>query len=193
MFTRRKNRHQLPSHNHPSVPTSVGGDRTRMAGESSRPPASLAASALTSSVVSYGPTANDYHTEVGTGTPTQTPQPAPSSTKVDTPPPTTPTITTASSVPRLVVRNLPFHQSKNTVQVDHNQGYKIAKLVKHDLFHVLLRLPTYQSVLMFLTIWTVGILVWAGFYVAGDRQDPFLNCGLGSAPHPITYNAAYVV
>lgn len=94
--------------------------------------------------------------------------------------------------PRLVLRNLPFDQSRNIVQVRHNQGcWKMMFLVGHDWFHVLLRRPTYQSLLFLLSIWTFSILVFAGFYMAVDRQDPTVSCGLGEVGSPILWHGAF--
>jgi hypothetical protein len=95
------------------------------------------------------------------------------------------------SIPRLVKRNLPFHQSLNRVQVTHNQGFKIFLLLKHDWFHVILRVSTYQSLLVLLSIWTGVIIVFASLYVWIDRADPTINCGLGLAGSPITFGAAF--
>lgn len=93
--------------------------------------------------------------------------------------------------PRLVLRNLPFGQSLSTVQVEHNQGWKIYKLVKHDIFHVLLRRPTWQSIGILLILWTMGIACFAGFYYLVDRQDPAVACGLGDAYDPINFAGAF--
>jgi hypothetical protein len=94
-------------------------------------------------------------------------------------------------IPRLVKRNLPFHQSLNRVQVTHNQGMKIFLLLQHDWFHVILRVSTYQSLLVLLSIWTGVILFFAGLYVWIDRVDPMINCGLGHVGSPITFGPAF--
>jgi hypothetical protein len=95
-------------------------------------------------------------------------------------------------LPRLVPRNLPFHQSKNKMEVEHNLGMKLLwKLVRYDLFHVLLRMPLYQSAFLLFSLWTVFILIFAAIYVAIDRQDPFTPCGLGPVGSPIKFYGAF--
>lgn len=93
--------------------------------------------------------------------------------------------------PRLILRNLPFNQSHNTVRVEHNQGWRIGRLVRHDLFHFLLRLPLYFSISLLLAAWSVAIVTFAGLYMAVDRQDPNLPCGLGPAGSPIQFYGAW--
>jgi len=93
--------------------------------------------------------------------------------------------------PRLVLRNLPFHQSKNRVYVKHNQGLKIFLLLQHDWFHVLLRIPTWQSLPFLLAVWTSMIIVFAGLYVWVDNRDPDIGCGLGANGSPIRFGPAF--
>lgn len=69
--------------------------------------------------------------------------------------------------------------------------FKIGKLIQHDWFHVLLRRPTWESLLFLLVIWTVAIIIFAGFYMAADRNDPAVNCGLGMAESPIEFHGAF--
>ncbi|KAL7579912.1 hypothetical protein ACA910_004916 [Epithemia clementina (nom. ined.)] len=85
-----------------------------------------------------------------------------------------------NDIPRLVTRNLSFHQSKNKVQVAHNKGWSVFNLKRHDWFHVLLRQPTNISLLVLIGVWTAMIIVFAGVYVAVDRQNADKNCGLSS-------------
>lgn len=94
-------------------------------------------------------------------------------------------------VPRLVRRNLPFSQSRNRLQVEHNHGYKIFRLLRHDWFHVVLRLPTGRSLLCLLAIWTSALIVFAGLYVWVDTQVPEVYCGFGPAGSPIKYGPAF--
>jgi len=63
------------------------------------------------------------------------------------------------------------------VQVNHNQGHKIASLVHHDWFHVLLRRRTWESLLGLTLTWTFFIVIFACFYMLADRQDPAIDCG----------------
>lgn len=96
--------------------------------------------------------------------------------------------------PRLVVRNLPFEQSKTTVQVHHNQGWKIGKLVQYDFFHILLSQPTVLSTGFLLFLWTLAIATFAGCYYAIDRQHADVYCGLGDLQtpiQPISYAGAF--
>jgi hypothetical protein len=65
-------------------------------------------------------------------------------------------------LPRMVIRNLPFSQSLNEVAVQHNLGFKIFLLLRHDLFHVFLRQHTIKSLLMLLSIWTLLLIIFAG-------------------------------
>ena len=111
------------------------------------------------------------------------------------------TTSDAASFERLVVRDLPFHQSSNSVRVRHQSSQsiihkhkKILPLPFHwyeDWFHVLLRLRTVVSVLLFVTIWTLFILMFAAIYVYIDKQDPYEDCGLGKVPHPIGFYGAF--
>jgi hypothetical protein len=94
--------------------------------------------------------------------------------------------------PRLVLRNLPFHQSRNRIAVKHNvPAGKMVWLLRHDWFHVLVRFPTHYSLALLLAIWTSMVLAFAGFYVAVDRHDPNQNCGLGAPPNPIHFGGAF--
>lgn len=93
--------------------------------------------------------------------------------------------------PRFIPRNLPFDQSRNCVNVVHNQGFKIFLLLRHDWFHVLLRMPTWQSVPCLLFSWTTLILLFAGLYVWVDNSDPSINCGLGPEGAPIEFGPAF--
>jgi hypothetical protein len=72
--------------------------------------------------------------------------------------------TLASSVqfPRLIKRNLPFFQSRNRVRIEHNQGWKIMSLLRHDLFHVALRYRTSVSLSTLIFVWTLFLIIFAG-------------------------------
>jgi hypothetical protein len=95
-------------------------------------------------------------------------------------------------LPRLVCRNLPYAQSRNRIRVKHNYGfYKISKLIQYDWFHVLLRVPTAQSLFSLLSIWTLALVVWAGMYVWVDRSNPSTECGLGSGGNSISFRGAF--
>jgi hypothetical protein len=83
---------------------------------------------------------------------------------------------------RILERNLPFHQSKNTLSIGNHNRSSLKKLAwfiyHHDWFHLYLRLPTYASVSIFLAIWTLMILTFAGFYTLIDKSHPDVDCGL---------------
>ena len=94
--------------------------------------------------------------------------------------------------PRLVRRNLPFNQSRNVIQVKHNQGTtKIGRLIRHDFFHVLLRLPAWKTTLLLLGIWTAIILVWAAAYIAVDNSEQNDVCNIGLDGKPASYYTAF--
>ena len=82
---------------------------------------------------------------------------------------------------RILSRNLPFCQSKNKVNVVNEKvrgKLGIDRLKSEDWFHVFLRLSTFQSVLICVVIWTTLIIIFAGFYIAADKIQPDVNCGL---------------
>lgn len=100
-----------------------------------------------------------------------------------------------TATPRLIHRNLPFHQSKNYMNVGNKYGshrdaaYRLFRL---DWFHVFLRLHTLLSVTILLLIWTVQILIFAALYVAVDSRNPKVDCGLGVVKGiPMTYTEAF--
>ena len=99
--------------------------------------------------------------------------------------------TVKQNPPRMVLRNLPFHQSKNKFAVDHNQGWSLWKLLRYDWFHVVLNLPTCRSLMALLILWTSMILIFAGFYMRIDRRSAETDCGLGAPPDAIKFGAAF--
>ena len=97
-----------------------------------------------------------------------------------------------NNVPRLVLRNLPYSQSHNNMQVRHNYtAMKIYKLIQHDWFHVLLRFPTIKSLFMLISIWTVFLVIWAGCYVWVDNSNVGVDCGLGPNGQSISFRGAF--
>jgi hypothetical protein len=96
-----------------------------------------------------------------------------------------------TSIPRLVHRGLPYFQSKNKVNVYHNKGINIFRLVRYDWFHVLLRTPAFISIPILLTIWTIMLLIFAAIYVWYDNKDPGVTCGLGPPGEPIQFGPAF--
>ena len=93
--------------------------------------------------------------------------------------------------PRTVIRNLPFHQSKNRFAVDHNQGWNMLWLLRHDWFHVFLNIPTPRSLFFLLSVWTGMILLFAFFYMKVDSRVPTVTCGLGVDGNPIEFGPAF--
>jgi hypothetical protein len=97
-----------------------------------------------------------------------------------------------NNVPRLVLRNLPYAQSHNNIQVRHNYtAMKIYKLIQHDWFHVLLRFPTMKSLFILISIWTLFLVIWAGCYVWVDRSNTGVECGLGPNGNSISFRGAF--
>lgn len=84
-----------------------------------------------------------------------------------------------SDLPRLVKRNRAFHQSSNKVQLRHNQGASIYRLLRFNWFHVFLRWPTKVSILILLSVWTGSILIFALIYMWYDQGNVTNKCGLG--------------
>lgn len=70
----------------------------------------------------------------------------------------------------------------------HSHVYPLLLL---DWFHVFLRLPTYVSVTLLLSIWTLFILIFAKIYVGIDTSNNALDCGLGDPGTPIAWGTAF--
>ena len=107
-------------------------------------------------------------------------------------PPSSSTSSTEAPLKRLVVRDLPFHQSSNSLRVRHQMSKEYSKKAKgrhsagglgffhwyiEDWFHVLLRLRTVVSVSAFTVVWTAFLLIFAGVYVMVDRRYADEACG----------------
>ena len=69
--------------------------------------------------------------------------------------------------------------------------YQLPYCTRYDWFHVILRVETWKSLLALLSLWTVLIIVFAGFYVAVDRHDIDQDCGLGDPGFPIGFGPAF--
>ena len=123
-----------------------------------------------------------------------------------TPPSSSTTSSTEAPLKRLVVRDLPFHQSSNSLRVRHQMSKEYSKKAKgrhsagglgffhwyiEDWFHVLLRLRTIVSVTAFTVLWTAFLLLFAGVYVWVDWIDPDEACGLGEPGSPIKFYGAF--
>ena len=96
-----------------------------------------------------------------------------------------------SYLPRLVLRNRPFGQSANKVHIEHNQGYRIYSLLKHNWFHAFLRWPSKISITMLMAAWTGSILIFALLYVWYDISNANEKCGLGQDEQPMTFGQAF--
>ena len=95
-------------------------------------------------------------------------------------------------LPRLVNRDMPFHQSRNRISVANERHYsKIWRLFLEDWFHCLLRMPTYLSVPLLLGIWTAVILMFAAIYVYIDTSNKYADCGLGDPGIPIAWGTSF--
>lgn len=102
--------------------------------------------------------------------------------------------TNSPEFPRLILRNLPFSQSRNRVRIEHNQGIKIFSLLRYDWFHVFLRIPTGHSFMLMITVWTIVLVIFARLYVWSDASTPNPDCRLGpSGPVrlPIKFRGAF--
>jgi hypothetical protein len=82
-------------------------------------------------------------------------------------------------LPRLVHRNLAFHQSSSKVHLRHNQGLNIYRLLRFNWFHVLLRWPTKYSFSILMIVWTASIVFFAWIYVWHDEVHRGGKCVLG--------------
>jgi hypothetical protein len=123
-----------------------------------------------------------------------------------TPPSSSTSSSTEAPLKRLVVRDLPFHQSSNSLRVRHQMSKEYSKKAKgrrsagglgffhwyiEDWFHVLLRLRTIVSAFAFVVLWTSFLLLFAGVYCMVDRINPDEACGLGEPGYPIKFYGAF--
>ncbi|GKY94722.1 hypothetical protein MPSEU_000437700 [Mayamaea pseudoterrestris] len=93
--------------------------------------------------------------------------------------------------PRIVLRNLPFNQSRNILQVEHDEGFRMSRLLRHDLFHVLLGLPTVTTMVLLACLWTANCLFFAAIIYAVDPDEAGTDCRLRSYDKPILYATAF--
>ena len=123
-----------------------------------------------------------------------------------TPPSSSTTSSAEAPLKRLVVRDLPFHQSSNSLRVRHQMSKEYSKRAKgrhsagglgffhwyiEDWFHVLLRLRTVVSPSAFTVVWTSFLLIFAGVYCWVDRINPDEACGLGEPGYAIKFYGAF--
>lgn len=104
------------------------------------------------------------------------------------------------TTPRLIKRNLSFHQSKSEVNIQNVAGKHLRKplhkLYRDDWFHLFLRWPTFLSVFVLLSIWTAFTLFFGAMYVAHDRAMKNDMCSLWpssetSPPPPVYFFTAF--
>lgn len=97
--------------------------------------------------------------------------------------------------PRLIERNLPYHQSRNKIYIQHrNARQPLYRLLQYNWYHVFLRLKTVHSVVMLLSFWTVMVMAFGYVYYAIDRTTGDKDCGLGTATssnEPISFHGAF--
>jgi hypothetical protein len=95
-------------------------------------------------------------------------------------------------LPRMVTRDLPFHQSSNLVKVKNDdKRHHLWKLMIIDWFHTLLRLHPFHSVSLLLTLWVTAVVVFAGLYMFMDRHYHSRSCGLGPVGSPIEFASSF--
>ena len=92
---------------------------------------------------------------------------------------------------RLVHRNLPHGQSRNSPAV-HIVGYKNVKwMLVHDWFHMVLRFPTSLSILILLLVWVLSIILFALIYRGMDGSTHLQEeCSLGGN-ETISFDTAF--
>jgi len=96
------------------------------------------------------------------------------------------------NIPRMVHRNMPFHQSRNDIAVfkaSSSRSPRLKRILRHDWFHVLLRWPSYFSISSLLFAWTAIITVFALIYQLFD--NPESECGLGPKGETIGFSTAF--
>lgn len=99
-------------------------------------------------------------------------------------------------LPRLIKRDMIFHQSHNKMAVQNINEKRLFKLLLKDWFHVLLRINTVVSVFILIVIWTVMLLLFALLYFWVDNSVFFgggtdQSCGLGDEGADLTWAAAF--
>lgn len=98
------------------------------------------------------------------------------------------------SIPRLIERNLPFHQSESQVAVQNRTNgrfyifsERLHYFINQNWLHIFLRWPTFLSVFCLLSLWVLWLVIFASLYVYIDAREPMVECGLGKAGQPINF------
>lgn len=89
----------------------------------------------------------------------------------------------ATNIPRLVKRNLPHYQSRQTVSIVNRHAENVRYLqYSYDWFHSFLRWDTKRSVFLLVTFWTLVNVAFGLVYRSIDARNPERDCGLASKP-----------
>lgn len=97
-------------------------------------------------------------------------------------------------IPRIVKRNMPFKQSKQTISVVNKSlisSWMLHRVLYSDWYHVFLRQPTLLSICFLLSGWTILVSLFALVYQKIDRDHSDIGCGLGKPGEPISYHGAF--
>lgn len=94
-----------------------------------------------------------------------------------------------SPAKRLLVRDLPYHQSSNVLQINNfrrRENHFHIKRIRwsKNWFHALLRMRSLVTIPLLLGVWTAGLLIFTGIYMGTDANDSRLECSLH--PYPKT-------
>ena len=84
------------------------------------------------------------------------------------------------SLPRMVHRDLPFHQSTNSMSVKNTARYSLLRLMIMDWFHTLLRCPAAISITFLLLLW-ISLVAFYGviYWFVDNHYYNSVDCGLG--------------
>eukprot|EP00551_Chaetoceros_affinis_P006499 CAMPEP_0203663096 /NCGR_PEP_ID=MMETSP0090-20130426/819_1 /ASSEMBLY_ACC=CAM_ASM_001088 /TAXON_ID=426623 /ORGANISM="Chaetoceros affinis, Strain CCMP159" /LENGTH=512 /DNA_ID=CAMNT_0050525963 /DNA_START=60 /DNA_END=1598 /DNA_ORIENTATION=- len=100
--------------------------------------------------------------------------------------------------PRLIPRDLPFEQSRNTIKIHNRERGSIPIfpsairfILSYNWFHILLRWNTMASVSLLVGFWLMGVTIFAQIYKLLDEHNPHLQCGLGKPGQPIDLSGAF--
>lgn len=103
-------------------------------------------------------------------------------------------MTSSRSIPRLIQRDLPYHQSKSQVSVKNRSKSRfhifsegLNYILNRNWFHIFLRCPTLLSLFFLLLLWVLWLVIFASLYVYIDAREPMLECGLGGKGQPIEF------
>lgn len=106
---------------------------------------------------------------------------------------------TRAPLNRLVVRDMPFHQSSNSLRTRHQFTAPLRNFqgpgffYRADWFHICLHLRTEISLLFLVALWTSVILIYACLYMYVDDHYVGVSCGLSSTDvdEGISFNGAF--